>query len=432
LHTPQTGYFNLLAELVRHALSTTDWSVTVVASPAGRVALRERLGDQAARVRFRSAGWRAVHWRDVHEVIAGTSAQSVTVVATIALGVLAARWQSRVAMWLAILAGAGTAVLNLDALFARWAQSNGRPRLLLSERIVRYLWRHCPRPWRKAPAGSVELLVWRGRFRYRDARRVAVVQDLTTRMRPELHTAGTVAEFDEFLRYVQRHAHAIATVSEYSRQDIIRSVDVNPLGVSVMRMPIHPQFVKPALNYGHVTAVGLDGNYLLCVGTIEPRKNLRRLTRAFEKVAERHSAVELVLAGRLGWDSAFTEFLLSSSIASRVRRVGYVPLPFLPSLYHFAKAVVVPSLYEGFGLPVLEAMCSSAVVLASNVTSLPEVLGDAGGYFDPLNVRDMTRSLEWALDLDEASVQQLRERARRRAEFHIGHLRREPLLGIHR
>jgi alpha-1,3-rhamnosyl/mannosyltransferase len=146
---------------------------------------------------------------------------------------------------------------------------------------------------------------------------------------------------------------------------------------------------------------GVSAPYVLAVGTLEPRKNLRRLVRACELLQREvaFEGCELVIVGPRGWDDDFSQFVFNSSIASRIRLVGFVPDEHLPSLYHFSKAVVYPSVYEGFGLPVLEAMCSSAVVLTSRSSSLPEVLGDDQWLFDPYDVEDIARVLLRAMEL---------------------------------
>jgi glycosyltransferase involved in cell wall biosynthesis len=284
-------------------------------------------------------------------------------------------------------------------------------------------------PRRRAPvANATEVIIWRGSFRWRDARRLVMVQDLTTRVHPELHTAGTVADFEAFLHYAQRHAHGIVTLSDASRRDILAHLHVCPDAVAVLPVPIHPQYVEPQLAREAVTALGISTPYVLCVGTIEPRKNLRRLVQAFRRlrgdVTRDHS---LVLAGPPGWDDTFGQFLRDTD-APWVHLPGYVPLESLPSLYHFASAVVYPSVYEGFGLPVLEAMCCSAIVAGSNVSSVPEVLGRDALQFNPYDVEDIARALRVALTWGADDSARYRARNRQRALAHIERLRIEPLL----
>lgn len=265
--------------------------------------------------------------------------------------------------------------------------------------------------------GTIEVIAWRGRYRWTQSRHVAIVPDLTTKIHPELHTPENVAEFDTFLSYVQRHAHNIVTLSEHSRRDILERLSVFPDSVSVMPVPIHPLYVKPHFDRSFVAAHGVRDPYFLCVGTIEPRKNLRRLVEAFELSSRRLHARNhvLVLAGPRGWDDDFARFVSDSEACSRIRMIGFVPIEHLPSLYHFAAAVVYPSLYEGFGLPVLEAMASSGMVLASSTTSLPEVIGD-GLTFDPYDVNAIAAAISNALSMSNQEQSIYRRRCRSRAE----------------
>ena len=288
---------------------------------------------------------------------------------------------------------------------------------------------------RRAPRGrpphseTIEVIVWRGRFRWAGSRRIAIVQDLTTKIHPELHTAENVAEFDEFLAYVERHADTVATVSENSRRDIIERLAIFPDSVSVIPMPLNPCYVSPRFNPSLVGVHGITGPYVLSVGVIEPRKNLRGLVRAFELLKDDEAMREhtLVLAGPQGWDQDFARFLVESDVYARVRTLGFVPLDHLPSLYHFASAVIYPSVYEGFGLPVYEAMSSSAIVLASATSSLPEVLGD-GIAFDPYRTDAIAGALLHAISMTPVEAAVYRRRCRERAETLMARVAREPAL----
>lgn len=306
--------------------------------------------------------------------------------------------------------------------------SDGKGRAALEQRIGEVVSRirfhgvkKRRRPRRRAPSNrTIEVLFWRGTFRWRDSHRIAIVQDLTTKVHPEWHTPENVQEFDAYLHYVQRHAHTIATISEHSRRDIIERVPVDPESVSIFPMPIHPQYRKPSFD----RAAAYPEPYVLCVGTIEPRKNLRRLVTAFAQATGEHV---LVLAGPEGWDPEFLRELHSA----RVRYLGFVELERLPSLYHYASAVIYPSLYEGFGLPLFEAMCSSSIVLASSAASMPEVVGGDVLMFDPYQTEEMTASLRRALRMTREEADAYRLQCRRRADELLRRLDGQaPLPGI--
>lgn len=427
----QTGYFNLVAEVIRRLARDASVSeLHVTTDRRGRAALLARLEGDVERVQCHRAGWRVLHWTQIYELIFDWPGHMLAALVCLGTLMTAALTMPAIAIVPIALLVCQGAVL-IDELHARVVERSGRARERLTRRMVRFLWRRMPAPrWRAPNADTVEVLVWRGHFRYRDAHRVAIVQDMTPRLVPELHTQGNVAEFGEYLGYVQRHAHAIATVSHQSRDDILDALPVCPECVSVIPMPVHPQYERPSFTSGHPAAHGIQGPYVLAVGTIEPRKNLRRLVQAFERLrcdaaADDH---ELVLTGPSGWDPDFQLFLARTDASRRVRLTGFVPLEHLPSLYHFASAVVCPSVYEGFGLPVLEAMCASAVVLASCTSALPEVLGFDGILFDPCDTKDMARALLGALRLPPAEAARYRARCRRRAEEHLQRLALEPPL----
>jgi alpha-1,3-rhamnosyl/mannosyltransferase len=179
---------------------------------------------------------------------------------------------------------------------------------------------------------------------------------------------------------------------------------------------VNAAFEQPSFDQAVPSAYGLTGPYLLVVGTIEPRKNLRRLVQAFERLRQErdHGGLMLAIAGPQGWDEHFLDDVAANPAREAIRYLGFVPLGDLPSLYHYARAVTYPSVYEGFGLPVLEAMCCSSVVVASHSSSLPEILGD-GIQFDPYCIAAIAAALATALSLtpdeDAAYRRQCRERA---------------------
>jgi alpha-1,3-rhamnosyl/mannosyltransferase len=141
---------------------------------------------------------------------------------------------------------------------------------------------------------------------------------------------------------------------------------------------------------------GLDADYVLHLGTIKPRKNLPRLIRAFAR-ADLPPSTQLVLGGMTTSGGAAVERAIAASgLGDRVRRLAYVPDADLAALYSGALCVAIVSLYEGFGMPALEAMACGAVVVASTGGSLPEIVGDVGVLVDPLSVASIARGLEAA------------------------------------
>ena len=414
----QTGYFSLVSELIRTLLTRDSCVVHVVTSASGREALRDRFEGDIAQVQFHSLGWRALRWTDIYRIVTGRSTQMLLLIGWATLLAAGAFFGSGVVLITGMAVAFGHAVFLADELVALVQDTLGKAPTRLSSRSIRRLWQLLARPRGRPPhPDTLEVVVWRGRFRWAESRRIAIVQDLTTKIHPELHAPETVAEFDEFLQYVQRHAEAVATVSEHSRRDILDRLALFPDSVSIIPMPLHPCFVNPQLNAGFVAMHGITQPYVFCLGCIEPRKNLRRLVRAFELLKEEQSARNhlLVLAGPQGWDEGFDRFLSDSDARPRVRTVGFVPLEHLPSLYHFASAVVCPSIYEGFGIPVLEAMSASGIVLAAATSSLPEVLAD-GMTFDPYGTEAIASAILRAISMTPAEAAEYRRRCRARAE----------------
>jgi glycosyltransferase involved in cell wall biosynthesis len=169
----------------------------------------------------------------------------------------------------------------------------------------------------------------------------------------------------------------------------------------------------------------------LNVGLIEPRKNLLRLVEAYESASDLRD-YSLVLAGGLGWDyEPLLRHINESAAKSRILLPGYIHDDDLPALYSLAVAFAYPSLYEGFGLPVLEAMACGTPVVTSNVSSLPEVVGDAGLLVDPQSVGELSESLRRVLAHADLAAD-LRRRGRERAWRFSWHSTAQKTLDVYR
>ena len=207
-----------------------------------------------------------------------------------------------------------------------------------------------------------------------------------------------------------RAAREVVVDSSATGRDLARHAGIEPARVHVVHLGVEPRFrplpaaeIEPAL-----ARLGLEPGYLLFVGTLQPRKNLRRLLRAYG-LARREAAVPpLVIAGGLGHRAAELTW------PDGARHVGYAPPADLPALYGGASAFVFPSLFEGFGLPLLEAMACGTPVLAGANSSMPEVVGDAGLLVDATSVRAIADGLI-RLATDTALRENLRQRGLARA-----------------
>lgn len=234
---------------------------------------------------------------------------------------------------------------------------------------------------------------------------VVTVHDLGYKYFPDAHPVFERLYLDLSTRWNVRAARAVIADSNATRTDLIRGYGAPPDRIQVV-YPGYDSARFAPLASGQVgrvrRAYDLTGPYLLSVGTVQPRKNYARLLEAVAGL----SGWTLVIVGKLGWR---TGQLTSSFIGHNVRWLDYVPPEDLPGLYAGAELVVLPSLYEGFGLPVLEAQACGAPLACSDTSSLPEVAGAGATYFDPLDVKEMRQVLVRALD-DDALRQSLRAR----------------------
>jgi glycosyltransferase involved in cell wall biosynthesis len=214
-----------------------------------------------------------------------------------------------------------------------------------------------------------------------------------------------------------RRAALILTGSEASRQDIINLLKVEPAKVKVTLYAADPSF-KPA-SQPEIERVkakfGLD-QYIFWVGSLIPQKNLERLLRAFALLRQQSEVPhKLVLGGQSAWGSSrYAALIQELGLAEQVLLPGFIDQADLFPLFSGAALFVFPSVYEGFGLPPLEAMACGCPVAVSNVSSLPEVVGDAAEYFDPLQVTDIAAAMSRVLT-NPTRQEQLRQNGIARA-----------------
>jgi glycosyltransferase involved in cell wall biosynthesis len=246
---------------------------------------------------------------------------------------------------------------------------------------------------------------------------VLTVHDLIFLQTPEHHKPLNRWYLRWTLPLYCRRADHIIAVSETTRRDLIAAYDLPPEKISVIYEAADPRFYPqpPAVQSQIRAAYGLPDQYLLYVGTIEPRKNLERLLAAWAPLYRSGDCPALVIIGKRGWLSeGFFAALEDSPARQGVLLTGYVPDQDLPALYSSATTFVWPSLYEGFGLPPLEAMACGSPVVCSNASSLPEVVGDAALLFNPENTDELRERLRYVVR-DEALRRDLRARGLARA-----------------
>ena len=281
--------------------------------------------------------------------------------------------------------------------------------------IVEPLHRHAGLPvdWL---AGKVDLMFYPSFVAQpqRHGRIVVTVHDLIPLTHPEFHKSRYVREFAKLVPPSVQRADAVIAVSHYAARALTDVLGVKQQRIHVVPNGISERF-RMAIDGAIVTATarryGIDGPYVLFVGTREPRKNLSRLLRAFGTMKpELRRHYRLALAGNASWDEpAIMAATAELPNDCRLIRLGHVAEADLSALYRGASLFCFPSLVEGFGIPPVEAMASGCPVLAADIPTLREVLGDAAQWVDPFSIEDLRDGLQRLLE-DAALAGNLRER----------------------
>lgn len=266
----------------------------------------------------------------------------------------------------------------------------------------------------------------------RHTKAVVTVHDMGYMHFPEAHTKAHRLYLRLSTLWSARVARHVIAISAATRDDVMRyaripteKITVIHHGVGKRFRPAEPKTIAETLGRYRIAAP-----YLLFVGTVQPRKNLERVIEAFARLvqnsgfrvqnesAELQSAIsdlQFVVAGKRGWlTDAIERKAAVLGIAERVKFVGYVPDPDVPALLSGALAFVFPSLYEGFGMPVLEAMACGTPVITSTSSSLPEVAGNAALLVDPLDLKAIAEAMR-KLTIDAELRQNLRAKGRAQA-----------------
>lgn len=250
-------------------------------------------------------------------------------------------------------------------------------------------------------------------------KRVLTVHDAVPFVLPWSHSVLTRFIFRTFVAASPRTADAVITDSLSSMRDLTKFVRYGPAQISVaypgVDHPTDQQIAEFHVSLPRVLSrLGIDVPYFLYVGALNPRKNLVRLAEAFELLQRDHPDAHLVVAGPATWDSqAAVEALRRLGKSARI--LGFVDHETLNALYVGAVAVTYPSLYEGFGLPVLEAMAHGAAVIASNTSSIAEVAGDCCRLVDPRDVQGLAAGMSTVLR-DVTLRRQMASAGRQRAQ----------------
>ena len=234
---------------------------------------------------------------------------------------------------------------------------------------------------------------------------VVSVHDLSFEHLPQTFNRRSRTQLRLTVRHSVKKAARILTLSEHTRRDMIETYGTSPERITAIPLAAPSYFgrVREERELQRVRHIyGIEGDYILCVSSIQPRKNLSRLVRAYESLRNKRGPgklPKLVLVGKCAW--LYDETLRSieeGRMKDSIILTGYVPQSDLPALYSGSICFVYPSYFEGFGLPPLEAMKCGTPVIAGNRTSLPEVVGDAGILVDPFDVNCIAAAIERLVD----------------------------------
>ncbi len=256
----------------------------------------------------------------------------------------------------------------------------------------------------------------------RPCKLVVIINDLIPLLLPEYRTLNRLCTriyFKALTKASTLNADKIITISDHSKKDILRNFNVSENKIETVYLGVNSKYRPSANNIKHVgKKYNITKNYILYFGNFNPHKNVETLLKAYRRLpGHLKSKYQLVLGGRT--DSHCRElerWIKKLSIDSNVIFTDFILEEDLPAIYGGASLFVFPSLYEGFGLPPLEAMACGTPVITSNKTSLPEVMGDAGILVDPCNVEDFSNSIKKVL-LNQDLKNEMRQKGLSRAKM---------------
>lgn len=236
-----------------------------------------------------------------------------------------------------------------------------------------------------------------------NCQKAITLHDIIPLKMPETVSDRYIKIFNEEMPKMLKNCQGIITVSEFSKEDIANTFNfpkdkiyVTHLAAEDIYKPISKAICKNILK----SKYGIDDRYILYVGGFSPRKNIIGLIESFSLIPEnRRKNVKLIITGKKGLSyDRYRKRAEDLGILDKIVFTGFIPLEDLPIFYSAAEVLVYPSFYEGFGLPPLEAMACGTAVIASNLTSIPEVCGDAALFIDPYNIDELSNAIESVLN----------------------------------
>lgn len=250
-------------------------------------------------------------------------------------------------------------------------------------------------------------------------KRIITVHDLSPFLFPNTFSSSNVLFHKIFFSKTLRSVDKIITVSESTKYDLVTYFNVPEDRIKVIFNGVDTKFRSLRENDVNefLKKYNINFPFILYVGTLEPRKNLPTLIKAYYQLKKKNINHKLVIAGRKGWKyQKIFETIDKLNLKDDIIFTGYVPENDLPALYNAADLFVYPSIYEGFGLPPLEAMACGTPVITSNTSSLPEVVGDAGIMVDPLDINELAHSMHEVLTNSALKID-LRKKGLERAKM---------------
>ena len=294
--------------------------------------------------------------------------------------------------------------------------------------------------WKKLGISSVDFFVRADVFHFpnfvipplKKGKAVVTIHDLAFRRYPEYIEPKNLSFLTEQLPRTLKRADSVIVNSEFTKNELISFYDIVPEKVRVTRLGVSEEF-RPVEEPGFLEETRkryqLPKRFILSLGTLEPRKNVPALLKAYSRLRQSPGFEhKLVFAGMKGWlyDGIF-EQIKRLNLENQVLFIGYVPEEDLPFLYNLSELFVFPSLYEGFGLPVLEAFACGVPVIVSDRASLPEVAGDAAILIDPEDIDALTRGMKNVLGNEDLRTELIAKGFRRAKEFSWEKTARETL-----
>jgi len=223
----------------------------------------------------------------------------------------------------------------------------------------------------------------------RQAKKATIVYDMVPWLYPATQTKRIIKTHQARMKWVKKEADLILAISQSTKNDLIKISSIAANKIKVVYPAIDKNLFQPQ-NQKEIDRIKRKyqlNNYLLAVSTQEPRKNFHRIINAFRQLKK--SSLQLAIAGKTGWGK-------KNKTAGRnnIKILGYVPDKDLPALYNGAKIFLYPSLYEGFGMPILEAQACNCPVITSNISSMPEIAGDGAVLINPEKTNEIKKAIE--------------------------------------